>query len=187
MNRKQQPRRGAIGRRLRPIDIGAFTHALVASMVRESGWPTGAGMALWILAKAGALLASIGATSRRRAALQKAASLASVYAQAFRPRPDWGFIGAELELEGERIDLVFQAPEGVLFDEIKTSADALGIGESATAAQVGRYVAAGLRTYGKRFQGVRVITLALPRRSSFVSPDGTWTPLAATAWQGGIR
>jgi hypothetical protein len=173
------------GRRLRPLDIGELTHGLIAGLAGDAPWPEGLGLTQWVLDRAIIALAQVGATSRRRAALQKSASLAAVYWHRYRPAAEWRLIDAEQALGDNRIDLVWDTGRGILFDELKTSPDALGADDVATREQAERYRLAGLAAYGAAFLGVRVAVLALPRRSAFLSAQGVWGPITAPAQIGG--
>lgn len=95
------------------------------------------------------------------------------YLREFLPAPDGEFLGAETPLRDSRPDLVWRVSGvGVWFDEIKTWRHTQPTLDTDTWAQVTRHLAAGTRTHGDLFAGVRLITLGNLNACIHVSPSG---------------
>jgi hypothetical protein len=87
----------------------------------------------------------------------------SRYFDRFDRRPHWQPLGAELNVDDVRLDLVWLGPRGrIEADEIKAGPAAIGIHAQATLGQARQQLLAGQRVFGSRFAGVRVVILAHP-------------------------
>lgn len=91
----------------------------------------------------------------------------------FDPPSDWALLAAEVRADHVRLDLVWQdAAGGVWADELKTGAIARRTGP-----QIAAQIAACRGRYGPRFQGLRVVLLAVPAAVVIdrdEPPRGTW-------------
>lgn len=169
------------------VSLGTITHALVGCLATECRGLAGAGLgaALWSAACGLATVERFG--RRARAARMSAAGAAAVYHRYFLPPPEWTLTGCEVDIEGGRIDLVWEL-EGstVIFDELKLAfgrSRPRGVGP--TDRQVRRYLAYGHATYGERFGGVRLLLLGAPRHSRLVGPGSQLRLLSDTSlWFG---
>lgn len=122
---------------------------------------------------------SLGNLMKARAAIS---SNANVYLTQHAPDADAQFLGAEVPVEGGRIDLAWFVPDlGVVIDELKTvrqvhlHADNLGI------QQCHRYVDAGVKEWGDLFAGVRYLPLAHPDQALYIDAAGVERTLATSA------
>lgn len=99
------------------------------------------------------------------------------YARHCRRAPSWRFLGAEVNAEDVRLDLLFIDAHGrIEADEVKSGADPrIGLRDSVRR-QVASQVAAGRGVFGARFAGVRLVVLADPRQTVLITeplaPDG---------------
>jgi len=166
------------------LEPGVLTHELVARCAADASRPAVPGAA-WLLAHAYAVLAAHGATSRRRAMLQRIATLAAAYFRLFGPRADWRFAGAEVRLGTGRIDLAWATPAGHLIDELKTSRFAVVADDGDAIEQVVGYARTASRQLADGFVGVRLLTLAIPGNARFVTPSLAVVPLAAMTFANG--
>jgi hypothetical protein len=161
---------------------GTYAHELVAEIARRSRTesPAVIDAALWAIA--GEVVTDEIWGRRTRTARLVATGQASIYRSCFLPPQDWILVGTEVEIDGGRLDAVWELPEngGIIYDEIKSS-QSLRIphGPGPTADQVARYIDYGRRTLGESFIGVRLIFLASPGSSRLVTPTSS-TLLAET-------
>jgi hypothetical protein len=168
------------------LEPGVLTHELVARCAADPDRPA-VPTARWLLAHAYAVLAAHGATSRRRAMLQRIATLAAAYFRLFGPRADWTFAGAEVRLGTGRIDLAWATPAGHLIDEIKTSRFAVVADDGDAIDQAVGYARTACRQLADGFVGVRLLTLAIPANARFVTPSLSVVPLGSvTVATGGL-
>ncbi|MBV8980667.1 MAG: hypothetical protein JO086_07180 [Acidimicrobiia bacterium] len=103
--------------------------------------------------------------------LTRCISAVNVYLASCLPL-GWELVGVEEPLAHCRLDLLWHDPvTGVLVvDELKTSRTDLTNPHTAT--QVRALCVGGAERWGNRFGGVRVVTLAAPRRTFMVAPAG---------------
>src|SRR5262249_41108778 len=119
------------------------------------------------------------AAVHRQAARQWLMSTASLYLRLFALPSDWDLLGAEVRGPSCVFDLVWRnASTGrVLADELKTGKAADLVGGEQLHAQLDRQRQDGATLFGERFDGIRLLILAAPRRSFFVAPDGARSSL----------
>lgn len=163
--------------------VGTLTHRAVADIAGRGPGLTDEELAsqAWTTARE-LVRAQPELGSRSRAARLVIATSAAVYVRCFLPPAPWSLSGAEVEIEGGRIDLVWTAPDtSVVYDELKL-AGALGrpTGQGPTSRQTARYSAHGLATHGERFAGVRLVLLGAPRHSMLIGPGDRLRRLADT-------
>lgn len=107
------------------------------------------------------------------------ASNANAYLTQYAPGPDANFLGAEIEVEGGRIDLAWFVPDlGIVVDEIKTVRQVHLRTDNPGIAQCHRYVDAGLAQWGDQFAGVRYLPLSHPADALFITRDHEEVALA---------
>jgi hypothetical protein len=109
---------------------------------------------------------------RARAGRLVVGSAAAVYARVFLPPASWTLRDAEVDIEGGRLDLVWDTDDArVVYDEVKLvgSLDRPR-GEGRTSRQVRAYLAHGNITHGDAFGGVRLVLLGAPRHSMLIGP-----------------
>jgi hypothetical protein len=153
--------------------IGQRVHAIVAAFLRAGEVPEP--RAVWVAT--GRIFAA-SPLPQNQAARQRAACAAGAYFSIFH-RPDWEFVGAEVDLGTGRVDLVWRTGSGlVVIDEVKMAGHADMVDDPATVAQVDRYLEAGRLQFGDRFAGVRLLPLAAPGRALWCSPSGQRCALA---------
>jgi hypothetical protein len=165
----------APGNRIDGKRLGSMAHALIGDCLQEG---LRAPSPVELITRAGRhALAHDARTAYRQAAKQALLTTASVYFRWFAPPPGWILLGVEVPASGCRFDVLWQTPEGVLADELKSetvpSLDALGEHE----AQVARLLEAGQAMFPDAFQGIRVIILCAPMRSRLVTAPGRSEPL----------
>jgi len=128
-----------------------------------------------------ALLPSGLAPTYRLSLRQRCASAVSRYQREFARPASWRFIGAEVQAEEVRLDLLWTGPGGVIeADEIKTGSSpelrfAEGIRQASAQVELGR------GTFGPKFDAVRLLLLARPDLSVRVASDGEITPVRRAA------
>ena len=90
----------------------------------------------------------------------------------------WDFMGCEVSAGSGRVDLVWGQPltGSVLIDELKAAGVGAVIDDATTHAQVLRYLNWGIRAFGDRFAGLRLLALSAPRRSLLFTPDAPNSP-----------
>lgn len=121
---------------------------------------------------------TLGNLAKARAAI---ASNANVYLTQYAPDQDAQFLGAEIPVEGGRIDLAWFVPDlGVVVDELKTVRQVHLHADNPGIKQCHRYVEAGVKEWGDLFAGVRYLPLALPHQALFIDATGVERPLAAS-------
>jgi hypothetical protein len=115
----------------------------------------------------------------RQAARQWLMSTACLYFRLFGLPAEWNLLGTELRGPSCVFDLVWrnESTGRVLVDELKTGKAADLIGGEQLDTQLDRQRADGVALYGERFEGIRLLILAAPRRSFLVAPDGARSPL----------
>lgn len=110
-------------------------------------------------------------TTRQRAARIMIAGNVAVYGRYFLPAKPWRLVGCEIAtLDGGRIDLVWQHPDGrVMYDELKVTMGARDpFMKTGTREQGGRYLADGMARHTS-FVGVRICALGAPRHSRLIA------------------
>lgn len=147
--------------------IGQRVHALIGGYLRAGLVP--APRQIWVAA---AKVFTAAPLPQNHAARQRAACATAAYFSIFHPVA-WTFLGSEVDLGTGRVDLVWTTPTGdVVIDEVKMAGAADQVDDPATVAQVRRYCAAGIDSFGERFAGVRLLPLAAPGRALWCTPDG---------------
>lgn len=102
----------------------------------------------------------------RQAARQRLTAAVAVYFRFLLPDAGWGLVGDEVQLEGARLDLLWEHRSGrVRADELKAGRAVQAVEAQSLAAQLARQLEAGAAAYGERFVGVRVLVLAAPSHS----------------------
>lgn len=158
------------------IRVGSLTHAVLGETV-----PLVQGLSLIDAAPLiqAAIHRLISVPGRLAAARVRIAGMSAVYVRDYLPPRPTAFLGAETAVGRGRVDLCWNDPNlGVFFDEIKTFRQTPTHLDRPTAAQIDRYLEAGRQSYGDRFAGVRLLTLANRHASKHVTPDGSFMPLA---------
>ncbi len=117
-------------------------------------------------------------TTYRQAAKQRLVTGVACYFRFFAPPADWEFVGAEAVVGGVRLDLLFDTPDGLRADELKTGKLTGRDDRDAFSEQVHAQVAAGVE-HLHGFLGVRACLLAAPRRSYVMTADGQ---IEALSW-----
>lgn len=121
---------------------------------------------------------SLGNLMKARAAI---ASNANVYLTQYAPDADAQFLGAEVPVEGGRIDLAWFVPDlGIVVDELKTVRQVHLHADNPGVSQCHRYVDAGVKEWGDLFAGVRYLPLAHPKQALFIDATGAERALAAS-------
>jgi len=125
-----------------------------------------------------ALLRAFPYSGRRRPGPQRVASLTKI-GLSLMPPIEWTSLGGETATDPGRLDMLWQAPRnfapaplGVVIDEWKAGAMPSLLGRDEVTDQIRRYVGFGVRTFGDRFKGVRLVALSSPSSSVFYMPDG---------------
>lgn len=173
-------------------EVGQRAQALFAEYGRRGERPDGEALFDEVVA----VLRCHPFLGRRRPGPQRLATLTAVGLE-LMPPTDWTFLGAEVASRPGRIDLTWQSPDSflpapgvVLFDEMKAGAMPGHLTTGEVTDQVARYLRFGVRTFGSRFAGVRLVALSLPASSVFYRPtaDGVITqPLVETEFWFGPR
>lgn len=150
--------------------VGAATHRVLARavpQVRELSLPQAAPLLQAVIAEE----THVG--GRLAAARTRIAGMCAVYLRDYLPPVPATFMGAETRVGNSRIDLAWDLPDvGVFFDEIKTYRQTPTHLDTATAAQVARYLQVGGDMFGTRFIGVRLLMLANRHASQFLPANG---------------
>jgi len=95
------------------------------------------------------------------------------YLTSWLPASPTGLLGAEVRVTQGRVDLAWSHPErGTFYDEVKTWRHDQKVVDSTALDQVEKYIDAGVKTYGTRFAGVRLITLGNRTAALWFRPDG---------------
>jgi hypothetical protein len=160
------------------IAQGTYTHELVAEVARRSRTEPPAFIDAALRSMAAEVVSDAIWGRRTRTARLVACGQAAIYKSCFLPPQNWILLGTEVEIEGGRLDALWEIPEfgGVLYDEVKTSQSLrIPTGPGPTAEQVARYVDHGVRnsTPERPFIGVRLLFLASPGSSRLVTPTGS--------------
>jgi hypothetical protein len=114
----------------------------------------------------------------RLAARQVLAAATAIYFRFFVPADEWRFVGSEVSAPGAVFDLLFENPAGELrADELKAARMPGLIDRQRLDEQVAAEVTGGVRVFGVRFAGVRVLILGAPSRSFMVDQDGAHAPI----------
>jgi hypothetical protein len=115
----------------------------------------------------------------RLAARQRLLVATAIYFRHFRRDSGWWrFLAFGVRVAGSDLDLVFEHVEGhVESDELKTGGAPALAERQALDRQIERQLTGALELYGRRYRGMRVLFLAAPWRSFFVSGDGARAPL----------
>ncbi len=158
-------------------EIGRRVHALIAAMVPE-GRP--GSRQIWL---ATAAMFKAKPMAHNGSCRQRAATGLGVYFGDYY-RPEWDFIGAEVDLGTGRVDLVWRTStdDRIVIDEVKMAGSADVVDDQGTVAQVERYNAAAVGLFGDRFAGVRLLPLAAPGRGLWCAPGAPRVALARSGW-----
>lgn len=169
---------GAWGRALLSDDaIGTLAHAALADLL-TARLPLTTRDAV---RATDALLPTGLAPTYRLSLRQRCASAVSRYQREFARSGSWRFIGAEVQAEEVRLDLLWTGPGGAIeADEIKTGSSpelrfADGVRQASAQVELGR------RAFGPKFEAVRLLLLARPDLSVRVASDGEITPIRGAA------
>lgn len=97
-------------------------------------------------------------------------SVASYFAR-FRRESGWEFLGAEVNVDDVRLDLLWIHQDGrIQADEVKTGVGAVFAKERTLRNQLESQVRAGREVFGPSFEGVRAVLLARPGESFLATP-----------------
>jgi hypothetical protein len=115
----------------------------------------------------------------RLAARQRLVAATAIYFSRFLPAfPPWAFLDYAVAVDGTDLDLVFDHQDRrVRSDELKTGGAPGLVDRKRLDEQIAQQLVAGVRTYGERYDGIRVLFLGAPRSSFRVAIDDTRTPL----------
>jgi len=122
--------------------------------------------------------ASARATTYKQAAKQRLVTGAACYFRFFAPPADWKLVSAEAVVGRVRLDLLFETPDGLRADELKTGKITGRADRDAFSEQVHAQVLAGVE-HLDGFLGVRACLLAAPRRSYVMTAAGE---IEALSW-----
>lgn len=93
-----------------------------------------------------------------------------MYVHRFAPT-GWLLAGCEVLVGAAVADLVWRSEAGaVVIDEVKSGAASLD--DDKVAEQLARLAGGGLRVWGERFEGVRLVPLGSPAATCVVELDG---------------
>lgn len=156
----RRPRERAGAQWTSPSAIGSLTHQAIQYLaVERAALPTPATIQRTVARLVPRDLASV----YRGHTVQWVSTLTATYFRKFDPRPEWDAVGVELVADAAvAIDLVWQTPSGVVFDEIKTGVLPSSLRGHRLELQVAAQQRAGLEAFGSAFQGVRVAALRSP-------------------------
>lgn len=167
MLRRRRVRKGRFD--LRPDQVGATVHEVLAELF-VSEVDLYDVLAVHEYVRTRILSYSISHTQSRR--LRVATSVAKYFSH-FRRGPGWSFLGAEVNVDDVRLDLLWLTPDGdVEADEIKTGLGAVFGKERHLREQLTGQVRAGQEVFGAHFRGVRAVLLARPEES-FLATEKT--------------
>lgn len=160
-----------------PAALGCLHHLVVQRAAEHSGgFPT--------LTEARAVVGelvgeAVSAPAHRIALKARLNSLASRYVGTFALPAGTKLLGSEISVAGSRLDLVWLLPSGLLVaDELKSGALRGAFDADLVAGQLARQLAGSLAQYGECFLGIRLVRLATPEASQFLSADGQTIPLS---------
>jgi hypothetical protein len=106
---------------------------------------------------------SISHTQSRR---QRVSTSVASYFARFRRDDDWQFLGAEVNVDDVRLDLLWIHRDGrIQADEVKTGVGAVFAKERSLRIQIESQVRAGRTVFGTTFEGVRAVLLSRPGES----------------------
>lgn len=154
-----------------PREIGERTHRVVGELARlgQDLSEMDRTELAWTLAIQA--MAERPLSSRLRAGRLMIAGNAAVYGRFLLPPKPWWLVGSEVPtLDGGRLDLVWEHPDGrVMYDELKITMGARDpMAMTATREQSGRYLADGMARHAA-FVGVRICALGAPRHSRLLA------------------
>jgi hypothetical protein len=159
--------------------VGQAAHLLIASLVQKGlRRPSPEDL---FAAVASSDLVAARVSSYRQAAKQRLLGAASLYFRFFALGEGWSFAGAEVSIDGGRLDLVWEGTGGVLSDEIKTGWPRDLAERRELEDQIGRQLAGARRKFGPSFAGIRVLILGRPGASFLLKADGSREPLTVEA------
>lgn len=115
-----------------------------------------------------ALLPSGLARAHQQALLSFLVPLAGVYLTRFL-RPGWQFSGSEVIVGRVALDLLWERSGRQQADEIKSSVSVTPGWREGAVEQARTQAAAAREQYGRAFEGVRVVALALPHETFWVA------------------
>ncbi len=154
-------------------ECGRFAHQLLGVYADKGERPSN----ITVFDDAVALQRAFPYSGRRRPGPQRVASLTAI-GVSLMPPIDWKCLGCETATDPGKLDVLWQAPRsfapaplGIVIDEWKAGAMPSVLGPDEVTDQVRRYVRFGIRTFGDRFKGVRLVALSRPSISVFYSPD----------------
>lgn len=155
-------------------ESGQFVHQLLDVYAAKGERPSNT----MVFDDAAALVRAFPYSGRRRPSPQRVASLSAI-AVSLMPPIDWKSLGCETATDPGRLDVLWQAPRtfapaplGIIIDEWKAGAMPSLLGPDEVTDQIRRYIRFGVRTFGDRFKGVRLVALSSPSSSVFYRPDG---------------
>jgi len=111
---------------------------------------------------------SISHTQSRR---QRVSTSVASYFARFRRTDEWQFLGAEVNVDDVRLDLLWIHRDGqIQADEVKTGVEAVFAKERSLRIQLESQVRAGRTVFGTPFEGVRAVLLSRPGESFLATP-----------------
>jgi hypothetical protein len=150
------------------IVVGIKSHLIVSELLRQGPLPSDRlERTTLLLSTARRVLVEHPAKVRPQSVLAQSVGSAAAYVHRFAPSDPWRLRGAEVRLDGCRMDLVFvnRHSQVVVADELKFGADRKL--DSAIRPQIEAYLEAGTATWGDRFAGVRLCCVSAPDASRF--------------------
>jgi hypothetical protein len=156
--------------------MGRVTHRVVAQIVAAGIVKPTPEQIIEVVADFVRLLPDV---PYRRAAQQRLSSGAALYFHFYQPKAEWQLLGAEVQVPGAVVDLLWQRPDGGVFaDELKTGRFGRIAERRDLDLQVARICAGGRRKYGGPFLGCREALLKAPALAAFVTVDGRRLPVS---------
>jgi len=152
--------------------VGNLTHMAVGKTLSERMEGESPDFPVVLLENARSLLDSFGQLGPHKSrVLMRVATMSCAYFNRYLPGPVWRFLGAEIKIDGGRVDLAWVDDAGqVFFDELKTTRHGQSMSKDDNE-QVSKYVASGRDRLGAGFLGVRFIPLMFPASAILATPS----------------